>query len=265
MLFYEHLVDVGLRQIDWDGGHIVHREWPAQLNRFCYLTPLATMFVETGDERLAEAARRYIDDWIDSHPDLNHSFGQPGKGPPDFCLRLGTADYLGWGGTVPLFLRSSHFGDVFLARFFASMTEQLHFLADHLMAGGNHRIWNLDSLVMNGIRFPFIDRAAELVGTGVTGLRHAFRAQFLADGCHVELSPGYSLCMAEVTVNYKRLANLFPETDTGVTLDAVERSLAYAVQSEMFPVNDAVAAPTHDPGSFDRLGLRANPVREGGV
>ncbi len=50
-------VEVGLSGIDWSGSHIKHQEWPAQLNRFSYLGPLASAYRETGEERFALAAR----------------------------------------------------------------------------------------------------------------------------------------------------------------------------------------------------------------
>ena len=37
-------VEVGLENIDWSGGHIHHQEWPAQLNRFFHLSPLASAY-----------------------------------------------------------------------------------------------------------------------------------------------------------------------------------------------------------------------------
>src|SRR5512136_1391944 len=61
-------VSVGLRSIDWSGGHIAHQEWPAQLNRFGYLGPLASAYRQTREERFAQAARAYIEDWVRTDP-----------------------------------------------------------------------------------------------------------------------------------------------------------------------------------------------------
>src|SRR5690349_5243916 len=63
VFFYQHTeVKVGLRDIDWTGGHIHHQEWPAQLNRFFHLRPLAAAYRATHDEQFAQAARSYIED-----------------------------------------------------------------------------------------------------------------------------------------------------------------------------------------------------------
>ncbi|HUV39193.1 MAG TPA: heparinase II/III family protein, partial [Planctomycetota bacterium] len=69
VFFYRHEpVAVGLKDIDWEGHHIVHQEWPAQLNRFGYLATLAAAWRATGDAKFPAAARAYIEDWIDHHP-----------------------------------------------------------------------------------------------------------------------------------------------------------------------------------------------------
>ena len=42
VFFYNRIpVHVGLKGIDWSGKQIHHQEWPAQLNRFFFLEPLA--------------------------------------------------------------------------------------------------------------------------------------------------------------------------------------------------------------------------------
>ena len=65
VFFYDRQpVEVGLKDIDWSGSHIKHQEWPAQLNRFRYLIPLACAYRHTTDERFARAARAYIEDWL---------------------------------------------------------------------------------------------------------------------------------------------------------------------------------------------------------
>ena len=55
-----HLTEVGRRDIDWSAPQHRHQEWPAQLNRFMYLVPLAALYRETGEARYAEAARDYL-------------------------------------------------------------------------------------------------------------------------------------------------------------------------------------------------------------
>ena len=50
---------VGLKNIDWSGKHHKHQEWPAQLNRFFQIPPLAAQYAATKDERFAQAAKAY--------------------------------------------------------------------------------------------------------------------------------------------------------------------------------------------------------------
>ena len=107
-------VEIGLQNIDWTGAHINHQEWPAQLNRFYHLPPLAAAYRETGDERFAEAARSYIEDWIRSHPgyETAQQF-MPGDSGLNMSIRLGTSHASGWGGVLPAFLASPSFDDSF--------------------------------------------------------------------------------------------------------------------------------------------------------
>ncbi len=58
VFFYQHTpVEVGLSGIDWTGKHLNHQEWPAQLNRFFYLSPLVSAYRATGEEQYAAARR----------------------------------------------------------------------------------------------------------------------------------------------------------------------------------------------------------------
>ena len=50
-------VHIGLHDIDWAGGHVNHQEWPAQLNRFGYLSSLVDAYLASADERYAQAGR----------------------------------------------------------------------------------------------------------------------------------------------------------------------------------------------------------------
>ncbi|MCM8770180.1 MAG: hypothetical protein NC911_11065, partial [Candidatus Omnitrophica bacterium] len=65
--FQKEPVTVGTSGVDWSGKHLKHQEWPAYLNRFSYLFPLALQYKATGKEKYALAARAYLQDWISSH------------------------------------------------------------------------------------------------------------------------------------------------------------------------------------------------------
>jgi len=240
-------VQIGLRDIDWTGSHVKHQEWPAQLNRFFHLPPLAAAYRETGDERFAQAARAYIEDWIGSHPgyDTAQQF-MPGDSGLNMSIRLGTSHSAGWGGTIPAFLVSSTFDDAFLRRIADSMSVQAAFLAEHLTPWGNWRISELDALVFTALRFPFLPNAADLLDRGIKGMRNALATQFLPDGVHIERCPGYHEWMAGVLASYVDLARRFAEADAKADSGALLRALDYSAHDELFGVNDS-RAPHLDP------------------
>ena len=235
-------VEVGLSCIDWSGSHIKHQEWPAQLNRLGYLAPLASAYAATKNEKYAEAAKSYIEDWISgwSYADKQQE-RRPGDSTLNISIRLGSSVHSGWGGTLSRFLHSPAFDDAFLSRMLDSIAAQAEFLARNLTAINNWRISELDALVFTAARFSFLHCAGKILETGITGMRNALAAQFLPDGVHSERTPSYHSWMAQVALNYYMLAQLFPEIDARVHPDTLRRSLEYVVQSRLFGVNDATA------------------------
>jgi hypothetical protein len=254
-------VEVGLRDIDWTGSHLHHQEWPAQLNRFGYLGPLASAFRQTREERFAQAARAYIEDWVRTDP--GHRTAEhcrPHDSTLNMSSRLGTSVAHGWAGVLPTFLASAAFDDDFLQAVMASVSGQGHYLARHLTAWGNWRIAELDALVFTALRLPFLENAGEMVTVGIEGMRNALATQFLPDGVHVERSPGYHDWMAEVAANYCDLARRFPEADARVDPEIILRAFDYSAQNELFGVNDS-GTRHRDPETLRRAERRVTVLR----
>ncbi len=238
VFFYGEVpVKVGLRDIDWSGGHLKHQEWPAQLNRFGYLRQLASAYRATHDERFATAARAYIEDWIRSNPGYDRF--RPSDSSLNMSIRLGTSVASGWAGVLPVFLDSPAFDDEFLKTMMVSISSQARFLSRHLTPRANWRISELDALVFTALRLPFLENAQELLDIGVEGLRNAFATQFLPDGVHVERTPSYHDWMANVAANYYDLAKRFPEADAHVDPALLVGAFDYSAQSDLFGVNDS--------------------------
>ena len=257
-------VQVGLKDIDWTGKHIRHQEWPAQLNRFFHLRPLAAAYRATHDERFARAARAYIEDWLREDPYETAPGFRPGDNGLNMSIRLGNSTNQGWGGTLPYFVGSPTFDGPFLDRVMASMARQAAFLSRHLTPTGNFRISQLDTLVFTALRFPFLAGARELLAAGALGMRNAVRTQFLPDGAHVERTPGYADWMAQVAANYYLLGKQFPEANAAVDPAMVARALDYGAASELAGVNDS-SAPHRDPKTLTRLTARAETLKRMGL
>jgi hypothetical protein len=261
VFFYDRTpVKVGLKKIDWSGSQLQHQEWPAQLNRFQYLNALAAAFKATGQERFAQAARAYIEDWLHGSASATGVTLHKHDSTLNMSIRLGSSADSGWGGTLPAFLSSPAFDDKFLEEVFASMSNQANFLANHLTPQGNWRISELDALVFTALRFPFLENAPEALEAGVTGMRNALATEFTADGVHVERAPEYASWMTLVLANYFQAERLFPQVKVGVNAGLLGRALDYAAQSELFGVNDSTA-PHRDPENLPGLQLRAQTLR----
>ncbi len=260
VFFYSRTpVQVGLKDIDWTGSHIHHQEWPAQLNRFFHLGPLAAAWRATGDQRFAKAARSYIEDWLRGDNYSTATALRPGDNTLNMSIRLGSSHHGGWGAALPVFLTSPVFDDEFVGRVLESMAAQADFLMRHLTAAGNWRISQLDALAFTALRFPFLPNANRLLEAGIAGLRNAFATQFLPDGVHIERTPGYANWMTDVAASYLEVAQLFPAADAHVDARKLVRSFDYGAQSELFGVNDSLA-PSADPKEFSALRRRAAAV-----
>lgn len=239
VFFYDTPVQVGLKDIDWLGTHVAHQEWPAQLNRFFMLGPLASGYAATGEERYAEVARAYILDWL-NHTDTMRETKNPFFGNTlDMSIRMGQSQHGGWGGTLPTFLRSPCFDDEFLSRMLESLSRQADYLSTHLAAHGNWRISHLDALVCTSLRFPFLSNAESMLAIGIKGLRNALASQFRKDGAHIENCPSYGSWMTSVLGNYKHLADAFEEVTIQVDKDVLQNAMCYEAHGLLYGVNDS--------------------------
>ena len=258
-------VRIGLKDIDWSGAHILHQEWPAQLNRFFYLTPLAAAYAKTGDERFARAARAYLEDWISrgSYEDPAAPL-RPGDNTLSIAVRLGDSIHPGWGGALPAFLASDAFDDDFLRRIVESMERQAVFLSRHLHSRGNWRIAHLDAIVFTALRLPFLKSSKRLLALGIRGMRAGLATQFLPDGVHVERTPGYHGWMANVAWSYLRLARTFPEADARVDAEHLARAFDYQAQGALSGINDARTAIS-EPKEMFGLDARSQMLRFAGL
>ncbi|MBN1807788.1 MAG: heparinase II/III family protein [Planctomycetes bacterium] len=237
-------VEIGLSGVDWTGMHIQHQEWPAQLNRFMYLGPLASAYGATADEKYARAARGYIEDWIAAGDYLGRSECRTRDNTLNLSIRMGSSVHAGWGGVLHAFLDSPSFDDDFLRTVFRSLDGQAEFLMRNLSPINNWRISQLDALTMTALRFPWLEYAAPMLECGRTGLRNALATQFLPDGVHSERTAGYHSWMTRVAENYCLLGRTLPEADVNVRPDIVRKALDYAVHGVLCGINDATAPHT---------------------
>ena len=217
-------VPVGRSSIDWSAPQITHQEWPAQLNRFFQLAPLAAAYRGGGDERYAEAARDYVAEWIAAHPVREGWRIAPYDNTLNLSIRMMT-----WLGSLPAFLESPAFDDELVDSIVRSASCQLGFLSEHLTPHHNWRIAQADSLLACGLRLAPMREAEGFRALGVRVLNDAFHRQVLADGAHDERNPGYHQWMNRVFEKYWRLGRKMPDLGLAMDASAIARMHDYAL------------------------------------
>ncbi|NLW50349.1 MAG: hypothetical protein GXY85_05835 [Candidatus Brocadiaceae bacterium] len=220
----EAWTDVGRRDIDWSAPEHAHQEWPAQLNRFMQLAPLAAAYLATGDEGYAGAARDYILDWIRAHPSRPDWSLAPYDNTLNLCIRT-----LHWFTALPAFLDSPAFDDDAADAMLESLQAQYGYLTAHLSSRMNWRIAQADSLLTNGVRLDGLEGAERWRTLGVHVLNDAYHRQILPDGAHMERNPGYHLWMTAVFEHCWRMARTLPELGLVMQAEPVARMHDYAV------------------------------------
>lgn len=248
-----HPTEVGRADIDWSGPQHAHQEWPAQLNRFLQLPPLASAWQQTGQPEYAEAARDYVVDWIRAHPSREGWAIAPYDNTLNVCIRM-----LQWFTALPPLLNSPAFDDAVLDSMLGSARVQLDFLCEHLSSQTNWRIAQADSLLTNGLKLDGLAGAERWKGVGLAALNDAFHRQILADGAHEERNPGYHVWMTGVFEKYWRLARAMPDIGLAMTPEPVARMHDYSLGSTR--PNGALNA-LHD-CQGRRTGTEPNKARE---
>jgi len=221
---------IGFDAIDWTGAGSYNRETVEMaLLRFHMLTPLASAFRQTGDERYAQAARRWIEAFLRDHPIVEDWKPAPNDGPTQYDLRVGCADNAGWLGTLPVFLRSQAFDDAFFEVVVGASRAHLAYLYDHVYPNRNIRFLHGDVLVTNGIRLAFLPESAKWRERGVRIINDAVQRQILPDGAHIEATPGYHAGVTGMFAQMGRLARGFPELGLAVPAERVAAMYDYAL------------------------------------
>lgn len=163
--------------VDWNKRYESHL-WNYQLHYFGFAPLAARALVERGDESVWQACRQLIESWIAES-------------------RVGRSD--GWDA-YPISLRvvnwiyayslvAEHEDKEFLARWRASLFDQLGFLRRHLERHllANHLLKNVKALVIGGLFF----QNRSWMKANERLLWRELNEQFLPDGGHYERSPMY--------------------------------------------------------------------------
>lgn len=248
-----HPTPVGRADIDWSGPQHDHQEWPAQLNRFFQMPPLAAAWQQTGRPEYAEAARDYVVDWVRAHPSREEWRIASYDSTLNLSIRM-----LQWFTALPALLDSPAFDDAVLKAMLDSSCVQLDFLCEHLSSRTNWRIAEADSLLTSGLRLDGLPGADRWEAVGLRVLNDAFHRQILPDGAHEERNPSYHVWMTQVFEKYWRLARAMPDLGLVMTTGPVARMHDYALGATR--PNGALNAMHDSVGR--RTGVEPNRLRE---
>lgn len=207
-------VFIGEKNIDWRGGQKEHQEWRAQLNRFFMLAYLERAYAITQDDVYPQRAKALMEDWLDFVDEVQEGDFNTHKTDNrlNLSIRLGHSHHSGWMGCLKTFVHTEAFDEAFVERVFDSMERQITVLLNKgINLVGNWRISQLDTMIMLGLRCPFMSCSEKLLDYAVPRLFNTFKHQIMEDGSHIEMTPSYHGWMSRVFLNYYKISRAFPE------------------------------------------------------
>ncbi|MHB9130327.1 MAG: heparinase II/III domain-containing protein [Armatimonadota bacterium] len=202
-------------KIDWDFNP-GSPHWGYELNRFSFLHPLLSAFVETGERKYVEKAVELIFAWIDD-TDICDAF-TPGPDPTVWELSVKSRyvwlshlevgiHLMAWGAVLSALLREVPDliePDDFL-RLLKSVHDQLTWLEVIMPEGGhgNGLINGAGCQLSSLVYFPAFRDTERLAETALARIEATLAIQVLPDGVQHELTPHYHFCVT------KDLPNVF--------------------------------------------------------
>lgn len=230
MYFYADCeVQVGHKDIDWSGRHVQHQEWPAQLNRFKWLAPVAAAYEVSKDESIASLARGYIEDWINQHDYSATSGPSLRDNTLNISIRIGQSTGRGWWSSAGSFVGSKAFDDAFIERMRVSVAGQMDCLRANIAGETNWRISHIDSLLFCGLVVPGLEKHRDWA---IRQLNETFLRQIHEDGSHEEHNPNsYHGWMSRVFTAYWRLSRARPSLGLKFQDEKVARMWDYYVHA----------------------------------
>lgn len=226
-------------RIDWDATSTVN---PAHivmvLRRFHMLGPLTAGYRATGDERYAKAARRYIEAFLRDHPPVENWTPVPLDADTQYDIRIGV-----WLNAMGHLRNSPSFDDAILAEMIKALRGNLRYLTTHVKPDRNIRFWHGLVLTQNGLRLSALPEAKAWIAQGGAILNDAVRRQVLADGAHMEATPGYHGGVMEIVEIAWLLSREFPELRLRVPTQALAAMHDYMLSATR---PDGVTESLHD-------------------
>ena len=197
-------------EIDWDfnGTPDSYKEWTWQLNRHHIFKILAAAYLETGDEKYAEAFDRHINGWLDQAI-------CPGWPVPNRCSLYPTWRTISagirqgnWAYSIHAFLNSPSIPDKTWARIAMSIWEHGQFL----MNSPSSLNWldiEMSGLNTIGTLYRFYKNSEVWRSFAVNMMSNELKTQVYADGFQCELTTGYQSVVTGTNLSVYNLARYY--------------------------------------------------------
>ncbi len=180
-------------EIDWcfNGTPDGYREWLWQLNRHHIFKIIAYAYLETGDEKYADAFNRHMSGWLDQAV-------CPGGPVPNRCskypnwrtITAGIRMSGNWPYSIHAFIKSPSIPDKTWVRIAMSLWEHGEFL----MSSPSSLNWldiEMSGLNALGSIFPFFKNSEAWRNFAIGTLSSELKTQVYPDGFQCELTTGY--------------------------------------------------------------------------
>lgn len=188
------------KNIDWNftTDKVTDQEFRYQRHRHQWMEPQAKAYRVTGDEK-------YIKSWIEVYSDWLRTFPCPtGKVYPPAGGAENDIEYE-WKGLqvaervlsqmniIPYFIYSENFTPQWLCTVLSEFAKAVELMRLNYYADSNILITQSQAVGFAGVMMPEFAKAQEWAEEGFGKLADNASSQFLTDGVHYELDPGYHI------------------------------------------------------------------------
>ena len=185
-------------------GYAPNNEWLWQLNRMYWWPNLGNAFRGAGnDEYYAQAWVGQFRDWVRSCPAQSARANYAGSTWRTIETGLRMSTY--WPDTYHRMLHASSFTEEDFALYLKSCIEQARYLRQ-FYTKANFLTMEMSGLYTVGALFPELDEAAEWRTFAAQTLKDEQDIQFVPDGWHIELAPGYHIVAIDNILKIYKLA-----------------------------------------------------------
>ena len=206
--------------------HNQYREWTWQLSRHNEWFILAYAYLQTGDEKYAEACAKQFSTWV-----KQALSPEPGSadGGMTLCWRtIETGIRMGsnWQYALHAFYRSPAFTDDIITGWYKSVWEHGERLCNDYRTG-NWLLMEMDGLAQIGILYPVLRNAKQWYKFAMDMLEKQLDLQFYPDGFQYELSTHYHGVSVECYLRLMRVAQAYGAALPGAFLQKLENAITF--------------------------------------